>query len=133
MSADRSNIAASIVAAQDDNDTVVLPNSCTGQLVKLADDSTIRCFSIVTREPHLVPQKSWSIVTMPTTMPDVPKMDVLLDKLMIDHVTRGVIGDSALQVIATEDGNISAIRLLPPNGGSAQKYWNREAKLRLHI
>jgi len=133
MASTGSNVASTILAAQDDNDTVLLPNACSGQLIKLSDDTTVRCFSILAREPHLIPQSSWSMITTPTMLPGVTDMVVCLDKIMVDHVTRGVIGDSALQIIASENGDVEAIRLLPPDGGSAQKYWGAQAKLRLNI
>ena len=126
-----SDITAMIVNAQDDMDTVRLPNACQGQLIALSDGVKIRCFSVLTRQPHTVPQESWSMVSTPDAMAEVKDVKVLADKIMIDHVTRGIIGDSAIQVQLDERGNIVALRLLPSDQGSAQKYWDAQARKRL--
>lgn len=126
------DVAARIIKAQDDPDTVLLPNACMGQLIELKDGTQIRCFSILTRQPHLVPPESWSMISTPNAMTPVKTASgVVDDKIMIDHVTRGIIGDSAIQVQLSQHGNIDALRLLPPAAGSAQQYWSAQAKRRL--
>ena len=133
MSANAGDVTSSIIEAQDDPDTVLLPNACKGQLIELADGPKVRCFSVLAREPHIVPQESWSMIHTPEPMPSVDDMDVENDKLMIDHVTRGIIGDSAIQVQIGTAGDIEALRLLPSRDGSAQDYWGEQASLRLNI
>ena len=128
-----SDITSLIINAQDDADTVLLPNACQGQLIELDDGLKIRCFSILTRQPHAVPPDSWSMITTPNDMSAVVDVDVSVahDKIMIDHVTRGIIGDSAIQVQLDEAGNIRALRLLPSATGNAQAYWEAQAQKRL--
>jgi len=121
------DIAHRIVQSQDDDDTVVLPNACKGQIIELADNVKLRCFSVLVREPHLVPQESWSLITTPT-MPGVETIDnIASDKIMVDHVTRGIIGDNAVQFIIGKDSELEALRLLPPGTGPAQKQWEAQA------
>lgn len=61
-------------------------------------------------------------------MPDVESMhDVVKDRLLIDHVTRGIMGDNAVQYITSEDGNVSSLRLLPPGTAPAQQQWEAQA------
>lgn len=122
-----SDIARMLVQAQDDNDTVVLPNLCRGQLVEFEDDKQIRCFSIVTKQPHTVPPDAWTIIQTPE-LPKVPDIhDVECGAVLVDHVTRGIISDNAMQFITATDGNIEKIRLLPPGSGAAQQQWEAQA------
>ena len=125
------DIATRIIQSQDDPDTVLLPNACKGQLIELKDKLKVRCFSIITRQPHMVPQESWSMIATPDDMAPVEGPRVVNNKIMVDHVTRNIIGDSAIQVQLSQCGNIDALRLLPATSGSAQKYWSEQAKLRL--
>lgn len=127
------DIAAMIVKSQDDPDTVLLPNACKGQLIELKDKCKIRCFSILTRQPHSVPQEAWSMITTPEAMASADDTDVIDNKIMVDHVTRNIIGNSAVQVQLSECGDINALRLLPTTSGSAQNYWTEQAKLRLEL
>lgn len=121
------DIAHLLIQSQDDPDTVVLPNACKGQLVQLKDSKQVRCFSIITRQPHTVPEESWAMIKVPD-MPEIDDMrDVVCDCLLVDHVTRGVIGDNAVQYMTEKDGNLCSIRLLPPNPGPAQKHWEAQA------
>ena len=121
------DIAGHLVQAQDDSDTVVLPNACKGQLIQLADNKKVRCFSVLVRVPHVVPEESWSMVTV-LTMPGIDQVDDLLrDHIMVDHVTRGFIGDNAIQLIFSKEGGLDAIRLLPPGDGPAQQQWEAQA------
>ena len=118
-----------LVAAQDDSDTVVLPNACPGALVQMDDDSgTVRCFSILTRQPHAIPPENWALVKTPQLMPTIQgQSDVMDDRFLADHVTRGVIGDNAMQLRFDDDGALRAIRLLPPGDGPAQAQWEAQA------
>ena len=121
------DIAHLLLQAQDDSDTVVLPNACRGQVVELADSARIRCFSVITRQPHTVPAESWTMLTVPP-MPDAEGMhSIVKDRLLVDHVTRGIIGDNAVQYMTSEDGNIASIRLLPPGTAPAQQQWEAQA------
>ena len=118
------DIAHRLIQSQDDDDTVVLPNACKGQLIQFDDGAKVRCFSMLARQPHMIPQESWSQITVPT----MPEVDGVADAtLMVDHVTRGLIGDNAMQFIMGEDGQLEALRLLPPGTGPAQKQWEAQA------
>jgi len=122
----RNDIAHLLMAAQDDNDTVVLPNACKGELIEL-DDLKLRCFSVLTRQPHTVPPESWSIIITPE-MPEPDGLDdVANDRIMVDHVTRGFIGDNAMQFITGSSGELESIRLLPPGDQPAQRQWEAQA------
>ena len=126
----QSAMSQQLVAAQDDGDTVVLPNACPGALVQMDDDSgTVRCFSILTRQPHAVPPEHWALVKTPELMPAIQGQgDVMDDRFLADHVTRGVMGDNAMQLRFDDDGALRAIRLLPPGDGPAQQQWEAQAK-----
>jgi len=122
------DIASMVIRSQDDGDSVVLPNACKGHIVELDGGVRIRCFSVLTRQPHTVPPESWVVIQLPAALPAVEDMDdVLADRVILDHVTRGFIGDNAIQVISGEDGNINALRLLPPGSGPAQEQWEAQA------
>ena len=119
-----------IIAAQDDDDSVMLPNACPGALVQFddADSGLVRCFSVLTRQPHTIPPEKWTIVETPTAMPAIEgRHDVIDNKFIVDHVTRGIIGDNAMQVQINDDGALHAIRLLPPGEGKAQAQWEAQA------
>ena len=61
-------------------------------------------------------------------LPDVEEVDgVLADKLMVDHVTRAVISNNAMQFALGEKGCIQSIRLLPSSDGPAQAQWEAQA------
>lgn len=121
-----------LVNAQDDDDTVVLPNACPGALVQMDDDSALmRAFSILTKQPHAVPPEQWSLVTPPEPMPAIEGQEVAQDKLLVDHVTRGVMGDNAMQLKFDEDGALRSIRLLPSGTGPAQEQWEAQAQMML--
>ncbi len=123
----RNDVARQIINAQDDDDSVMLPNACSGELIKLRDGEKVRCFSVIVREPHYIPQEAWSMITI-EALPDVGEVDgVLADKLMVDNVTRGVLGDNAMQFVLGEKGCIQSIRLLPPSNGPAQEQWEAKA------
>lgn len=124
-----SDTARQIIAAQDDGDSVVLPNACPGALIQMDDDSDpVRCFSILTRQPHAVPPESWALVSTPDPMPDIAGQDsVSKNKFLADHVTRGVIGDNAMQLNFDNDGALRTIRLLPSGAGPAQQQWKAQA------
>lgn len=116
-----------MLAAQDDDDTVVLPNACKGDIIELNDETRIRCFSIITRQPHTVPPESWSVIQTPD-MPDTDGVHGLVsNQIMVDHVTRGFIGDNAMQFMTGASGELNAIRLLPPSNGPAQQQWEAQA------
>lgn len=121
------DIAHRIIQSQDDDDSVVLPNACKGQIIQFDDDTKVRCFSVLVREPHLVPQESWSLVAIPT-MPGIDAVEELAeDRIMVDHVTRGFISNNAIQFIMGKDGELQALRLLPPESGPAQAQWEAQA------
>jgi hypothetical protein len=62
-------------------------------------------------------------------MPAIDTVDALvLDKIMVDHVTRGFIGDNAMQFTFGKDGGLDAVRLLPPGDGPAQQQWEAQTK-----
>ena len=123
----RNDVAHRMIAAQDDDDTVVLPNACKGDVIELGDDTRLRCFSIITRQPHTVPPESWSVIQTP----DMPKTDgvhgLVKNRIMVDHVTRGFIGDNAMQFTTGASGELESIRLLPPNSAPAQQQWEAQA------
>lgn len=123
-------ISRQLIAAQDDGDTVVLPNACPGELIQLEEDSgLVRCFSIMTKQPHAIPPEHWSLVKTPTLMPPIAgQHSVCDDKFLADHVTRAVIGQNALQLNFDNDGALRSIRLLPPGNGPAQQQWAAQAK-----
>jgi len=121
----RQDIAHHILQSQDDDDTVVLPNACKGQVIQFSDGARVRCFSVLVREPHMVPQESWSLIAVPA-MPGPDK--VVADRIMVDHVTRGFIGDNAMQFIMGKDDGLDSVRLLPPGTGPAQQQWEAQAK-----
>lgn len=125
-----SDTARQLIAAQDDGDSVVLPNACPGALIQMDDDSgPVRCFSIVTRQPHAIPPESWSLVQTPDPMPDIQGQGtVSKHQFLADHVTRGVMGDNAMQLRFDDDGALRTIRLLPSGTGPAQQQWEAQAK-----
>ena len=121
------DIAHKIIHAQDDEDSVILPNACKGGIIAFDDDTKVRCFSILTKQPHAVPLESWSLVVTPD-MPEADGMhDVATDRVMVDHVTRGFIGENAMQFIMGPSGELQAVRLLPPGEGPAQQQWEAQA------
>ena len=62
-------------------------------------------------------------------MPDIEgQCDVLKNRFLTDHVTRGVIGDNAMQLRFDDDGALRTIRLLPSGSGPAQQQWEAQAK-----
>lgn len=130
MAGEQHTISHQLVAAQDDDDTVVLPNACPGALVQMDDDSDrVRCFSVLTRQPHAVPPENWSLVKPPDTMPSVTgHTGVMNDRFLTDHVTRGLIGKNAMQLNFDADGALRSIRLLPPDEGPAQQQWEAQTK-----
>ena len=109
-------ISEQLVRMQDDEDSVVLPNACSGALVQMDDDSgMVRCFSVLTRQPHTVPPENWSLVQTPEVMPAISGQGgVMDDRFLADHVTCGIIGDNAMQLQFDDDGALRSIRLLPP-------------------
>jgi hypothetical protein len=128
MTTAHKDIAHHLIQSQDDSDTVVLPNACKGQIIQFTDGAKVRCFSVLVREPHMVPQESWSMITVPA-MPAIDTVDgLVLDKIMVDHVTRGFIGDNAMQFTFGKDSGLDAVRLLPPGDGPAQQQWEAQTK-----
>ena len=124
-----SEAARQIIAAQDDGDSVVLPNACPGELVQMDDDSLpIRCFSILTRQPHTIPPENWSLLKSPTLMPLIAGQSVVDDGFLVDHVTCAVISDNAMQLNFDDDSALRSIRLLPPDSGPAQAQWEAKAQ-----
>jgi len=116
-----------MLGAQDDSDTVILPNACKGAIIEFKDGERARCFSVLTKQPHTVPPESWSLIVTP----DMPEADgmrgIVSNRLMVDHVTRGFIGDNAMQFIVSVSGDLEAVRLLPPGDGPAQQQWEAQA------
>ena len=126
-----SSISDMIIRAQDDSDTVVLPNACPGELVAFEDsaDVLVRCFSVLTRQPHMIPPENWSLVNTPDPMPAVEDQSLIADdRILVDHVTCGIIGDNAMQLRFDDDGALRSIRLLPPGKEPAQQQWEAQAK-----
>ena len=105
----RSDIIQRLVTSQDDCDTVVLPNACQGELVQL-DDAMVRCFSVLTKQPHTVPIESWSIVHT-DDMPVIKEHSNVTSGLLVDHVTRGIIGSNAFQLTFDNNGAVTHMRL----------------------
>ena len=124
-----STISEQLVRMQDDEDSVVLPNACPGALVQMDDDSgMVRCFSVLTRQPHTVPPENWSLVQTPELMPAISGQGgVMDDRFLADHVTCSIIGDNAMQLQFDDDGALRSIRLLPPGNGPAQQQWEAQA------
>ena len=124
-------ISQQLIEAQDDNDSVVLPNACPGELIEMDGDSgIIRCFSILTKQPHVVPPERWSLIHTPQLMPSIPgqKKHIIDDRFLTDHVTRGIIGDNAIQLNFDDCGALRSLRLLPPGNKPAQEQWEAQAK-----
>lgn len=121
------DIAHRFIQAQDDEDTVILPNACKGELIELGDGAQVRCFSMLTRQPHTVPPESWTMIETPE-LPAIDGMhEVVADRLLVDNVSRGFIGNNAMQFITGQDGNVESIRLLPPDSTPAQAQWEAQA------
>lgn len=125
-----SSMSRLILSQQDDDDTVVLPNACPGALIQMDDDSDLlRCFSVLTRQPHAIPPESWSLVKTPEQMPPISGREAVADKsILVDHVTRGIMGDNAIQLLLDDDGALRSIRLLPAGTGPPQRQWEAQAK-----
>jgi hypothetical protein len=126
------SMSMALLNAQDDDDSVRLPNACSGALIQFDDEDAghVRCFSVMTREPHVIPPEKWSMIETPTPMPAPPEgLHMLLDnKFLVDHVTRGIMADNAWQVEVNDEGALVAIRLLPPGEGKAQEQWEVQAQ-----
>lgn len=126
------SMSTALLKAQDDEDSVRLPNACSGALIEFDDKDTghVRCFSVMTREPHLIPPDKWSLIETPTPMPAPPEgLHMLINnKFLVDHVTRGIMGANAWQVEVNNEGALVAIRLLPPGEGKAQDQWEAQAQ-----
>ena len=125
MVSSRRDVIQKLISSQDDNDTVVLPNACQGELIQL-DDATVRCFSVLTKQPHLVPIESWSLVHT-DQMPEIQEHSNTSSGLLVDHVTRSIIGSNAFQLTFDKQGAVTHMRLLPPNKGPAQQQWEAQA------
>ena len=125
MANSRTDIIRHLISAQDDNDTVVLPNACQGNLIQL-NDGTVRCFSVLTKQPHMVPIESWSMVHT-ADMPNIKEHGNVVSGLLVDNVTRGIMGSNAFQLTFDKQGAVTHMRLLPPNEGSAQQQWEAQA------
>ena len=123
----KTDIVQRLIAAQDDGDTVVLPNACRGELVQL-DDARLRCFSVLTRQPHTIAPESWSFVALESAMPSLPDVS---GGFLVDHVTRGLMGDNAFRLEFDDDGSLKSMRLLPPGEGPAQAHWEAQASMML--
>lgn len=125
-------MSTSLLEAQDDEDSVRLPNACSGALIQFDDQDAgqVRCFSVMTREPHVIPPDKWSLIETPSAMPPPPQgLHMLINnKFLVDHVTRGIMGDNAWQVEVNDEGALVAIRLLPPGDGKAQDQWAAQAR-----
>lgn len=126
MSASKLDIIKSLALAQDDNDTVMLPNACKGELIELSD-GVVRCFSILTRQPHSIPPESWTMLQT-GDMPTVTEHTAVQSGLLVDHVTCNVIGNNAFRLTFDEHGAVTHMRLLPPDSGPAQQQWEAQAQ-----
>ena len=127
MKHQRADVMARIVEAQDDGDSVMLPNACRSQLVEWTDEKRVRCFSLLTRQPHIVPPHSWSVIETPSLPPVKEVDDVDNSHIVVDHVTRAIIGNNAVQYITGTDGTLDYIRLLSPGEGPADAHWEAQA------
>ena len=62
-------------------------------------------------------------------MPAVEDQSLIADdRILVDHVTCGIIGDNAMQLRFDDDGALRSIRLLPPGKEPAQQQWEAQAK-----
>lgn len=120
------DIVKRLVQVQDDEDTVVLPNACSGSLVQFKDDQLMRCFSVLTRQPHTVPPDAWTVMQT-DEMPKIKEHPDVVSGILVDHVTRGIIGDNAFQLKFDDMNNVVSMRLLPPKTSCAQKQWEAQA------
>ena len=125
MTSARLDIIRRLAVAQDDDDTVVLPNACHGELIKL-DDGTLRCFSVLTRQPHSIPPESWALVQT-DDMPEIDDHEHVKSGLLVDHVTRGIMADNAFRLTFDANGAVTQMRLLPPGDGPEQAQWESQA------
>ena len=126
MSNAKLDIIHKLAAAQDDEDTVVLPNACRNQLIAL-DDGVVRCFSVITRQPHCIPPESWTML-LTDDMPDVSEHADVQSGLLVDDVTCNIIGSNAFNLTFDENGAVTHMRLLPPDSGPAQQQWEAQAQ-----
>jgi len=125
MASAQLDIIQRLAVVQDDDDTVVLPNACQGELIEL-NDGTVRCFSVLTRQPHSIPPESWSLVHT-DDMPEIKDHADVKSGLLVDHVTRGIIADNAFQLTFDDNGAVTRMRLLPAGDGPAQAQWDAQA------
>ena len=97
--------------------------------MQLGDGELVRCFSIMTKQPHAIPPEQWSLVKTPTLMPPIKDhTSVCDDKFLADFATRGIMAENALQMNFDDDGALRSIRLLPSGKGPAQKQWESQAQ-----
>tara|TARA_B110000967_G_C18678078_1_gene456588 strand:+ start:553 stop:798 length:246 start_codon:yes stop_codon:yes gene_type:complete len=77
----------------------------------------------------MIAPENWALIDSPTEMPVIDgQPTVHTRKFLVDHVTRGIIGDNALQLEVNADGALIAMRLLPPGAGKAQEQWEAQAQ-----
>lgn len=125
MERSRLDVLRRIASAQVDDDTVVLPNACQGELIAL-DDATVRCFSVLTKQPHSIPPESWSFIET-QEMPTIKEHSNVKSGLLVDHVTRSIIGTNAFRLTFDAKGGVHSVQLLPPGKGPAQQQWEAQA------
>ena len=125
-----------LVAAQDtDPRAASIPNMCSNHTIMLKGDQTrlFRCFSVALRRPHDLPPDKWEIVELPDDMPAPPshclKQGCTVDprRVVVDHITFGLLGDHRLQAAVGTYGELLAIRMFPPTQDTAEdasKYWS---------
>ncbi len=124
-------LSHALATAQDaDPRAATLPNMCSNEMIQLGEDGLlVRCFSVSLRRPHDLPPDRWELVTLPNELPPVSqvKRGCKVDnrRVMVDHITFGLMGDHRLQAAVGAKGEILAIRMYPPNEDvDAGEYWS---------
>ena len=132
-------LAHALVRAQDsDPRAASIPNMCASHTVMLKNDKTrlFRCFSVSLRRPYDLPPDKWEIVELPDDMPAPPshclKKGCTVDprRVVVDHITFGLLADHRLQAAVGPKGELLAIRMFPPEQDTeedASKYWSEFA------
>ena len=132
-------LAHALVQAQDaDPRAATLPNMCSSHTIMLKDNANtlFRCFSVSLRRPHDLPPDRWEIVELPDAMPDPPshclKKGCTVDarRVVVDHITFGLLADHRLQAAVGPKGELVAMRMFPPAADTekdASEYWSQFA------
>ena len=103
-----------------DHNSVTIPNMCTNEIVKLADNRLLRCFSVSLRRPHDLPPDRWELVKLPTQMPKLKKQkgmkmaNVDSNQILVDHVTLVCWIKTVFKVFLMTKDPFKPFRMYPP-------------------